>query len=328
MKHLTRKYTARALVFCTVIACMMTGCSSSKSILGYLKFWAPTDERSVDEDTASKASALMSKVRSDKGNPDSHYRLGVYYQNQGKYREAIEEFSKAVGIDPGHVYAYNGLGVAYDNLKEMDLARKAYRMALKLAPDDRHAYNNLGYSFILEGDYGSAVEVLLEGLSIHENDGHMRSNLAMAYMALGDRSLARAELEQINRPHKVETALEKIGEKLDQLEAERAPIQIAHKEISAEDIAQVPGKNRFVERMARSLAQAKKAKGRPIAGPQNLKAPRLEPGYLMAATKTQDPGSTVPSADSSAGYIREIIKTRTTGDTDIIDSLSRRQAWF
>jgi tetratricopeptide (TPR) repeat protein len=326
MKHTNPKHAARVFLCGIAIVVLITGCSSSKGIFSLFKFRDPGDEKTANSDTATRASAFMSQVKPAKGNPDSHYRLGVYYQGRGKYEEAIEEFRKTIAIDPKHVFAYNGLGIAYDSLKERARAREAYRMALAISPGDRYAYNNLGYSFILEGDYASAVTVLLEGLIVNENDAHMRNNLAMAYMALGEKTLARAEVERAAGPGRILPALENIEEKLGQLEMDRTPGMVARDDISSQDIVPVPVGNRFTERMTRSLARAKKAKGRSLAGPVDLKAPRLEPDYLMIAKKGPD---TQPAASPDPdSCIRQVMKTRNTGDTDIINSLARRQVWF
>ncbi len=326
MDHTNLKYFARALLCGVVMAVLATGCSSSKSIFSFFKFRGPGDEKAADNESATRASAFMAQVKSARGNPDSHYRLGVHYQGRGLNQEAIEEFRKTIAIDPGHVFAYNGLGIAYDSLGERARARDAYRMALAIAPHDRHAYNNLGYSFILEGDYTSAVAILHEGLSVNENDAHMRNNLALAYMALGETTLARSEIEKAPGPGRVETALENIEEKLGQIEMDRVPHVVARGSISSENIVPVPATNRFADRMARSLARAKKAKGRTLAGPVDLKPPRLDPDYLMVVKR--DVGAQPVTSAGPDNPVRQIMKTKNTGDADIIDSLARRQIWF
>ncbi len=326
MEYKNPKHKARAFLCGIAIALLVTGCSSTKGIFSFLKFWEPGDEKIANVEAATRASEFMSGVKPAKGNPDSHYRLGVHYQSRGNYQEAIEEFRKTIAIDPRHVFAYNGLGIAYDSLKERARAREAYRMAIAIAPNDRHAYNNLGYSFILEGDHASAVTILLEGLRLNENDAHMRNNLALAYMALGEKTLATTELAQSAGPSKVKSALENIEDKLGQLEMDRVPDVVARENISSTEIVPVPAGNRFTERMTRSLARAKKAKGRFLAGPVDLKSPRLEPDYLMVAkrdTNIQPAESPVPD-----GYIRQVMKTKNTGDIDTIDALSRRLVWF
>lgn len=325
MDHKNPKCIACTFLCGVVLAVLVTGCSSS-NIFSFFKFRGSQDEKTADDSTATRASAFMSQVKSARGNPDSHYRLGVHYQGRGLNQQAIEEFRKTIAIDPGHVFAYNGLGIAYDSLGERARARDAYRMALAIAPHDRHAYNNLGYSFILEGDYTSAVAILLEGLSVNENDAHMRNNLALAYMALGETTLARSQIEKVPGFGRVETALENIEGKLGQIEMDRTPGTMARGPISSEDIVAVPATNRFADRMARSLARAKKAKGRTLAVPVDLKPPRLEPDYLMVV---KSDAGTQPAAPTGPGNsIRQIMKTKNTGDADIIDSLARRQVWF
>ncbi len=328
MKRVNWKLFGRIAVCPVMIAGLMTGCSSANSIFSYLKFWEQKNETRANDETQMRAQAFMSKVKSPRGNPDSHYRLGVHYQARGQYREAIEEFTKAVTIDPGHVFAYNGLGVTYDNLNEPEKAREAYREALKISPKDHHAYNNLGYSYILEGNYESAIETLLQGISIDGGDKQMRNNLAMAYIGLGESHLATIQLEEINKPDAVKTAFERIETRVQELESDRERVRLTDKSrnISTDDIAPIPPTNRFVERMTRSIKNAKKAKIRTASKTVDLKIPRLEPGYLKVNHGDEKSGN--PTGDPSTQSVRYIMKTRITDETETFNALVGRPLWF
>jgi tetratricopeptide (TPR) repeat protein len=328
MKNLNWKTFGRIAVCPVVIAGLMTGCSSVNSIFSYLKFWDQKNETRADDETRTRARVFMSNVKSPSGNPDSHYRLGVHYQARGQYRQAIEEFSKAIAIDPAHVFAYNGLGVTYDNLKETEKAREAYREALKISPKDHHAYNNLGYSYILEGDYESAIDTLLQGINVNAGDKQMRNNLAMAYIASGENHLATIQLEEINKPDAVKTAFERVATQVQELESDRERVRFTDKSrnISVDDIAPVPPTNRFVERMTRTIKNARKAKIRTNPKTVDLKIPRLEPGYLKANHGDLENRDGYAS-DPSTQCVRYIMKTRIK-DTQTLDALAGRSLWF
>ncbi|MHB8110716.1 MAG: tetratricopeptide repeat protein [Syntrophorhabdaceae bacterium] len=329
MKTINWKTLARVAVCPVMIAGLMTGCSSANSIFSYLKFWEPKNETPADDETQTRARAFMSNVKSPRGNPDSHYRLGVHYQARGRYRQAVEEFSKAIAIDPAHVFAYNGLGVTYDNLKEPEKAREAYREALKISPKDHHAYNNLGYSYILEGDYESAIDTLLQGISINGGDKQMRNNLAMAYIGSGESHLATIQLEEINKPGAVKTAFERVETQVQELESDRERVRLTDKSrnISTDDIAPVPPTNRFVERMTRTIKNAKKAKIRTTSKTVDLKMPRLEPGYLKANHGPRENPDNYPN-DPSTQCVKHIMKTRIMDETEMLNTLTARPLWF
>ncbi len=325
MTKTSLKLTVR-IFLCVAILAGITGCSSARNFLAYLKFWEPRYQAPTQEEQAAQASAFMSRARPARGNPDSHYRLGVYYQERGRHGEAIEEFTKTIAIDPNHVFAYNGLGIAYDNLKEFEKAREAYRDALRITPADRHAYNNLGYSYILEGDYESAVDVLLEGITVNNNDRRMLNNLAMAYVALGETHLATLQVEKTNKPEMIASALEKIEDQVSNLEKDRMQIAEAPGAIASEDIARATAKNRFAERVARTIKTIKtekRAKKRAV----DLKVAHLKPDFLKLSQADRKRTAEQP-ADRSNRYVLEIVKTGMAEDTTRSSILAGRQAWF
>ena len=100
---------------------------------------------------------FVGSVRAPRGNPDAHYLLGDYYQGRGRHREAIEEFNKAIRIDPRFVRAYNGIAVSLDQMGEHDRALEYYQAALQIQPDLDYLYNNMGYSFLLQERYEEAA---------------------------------------------------------------------------------------------------------------------------------------------------------------------------
>lgn len=63
---------------------------------------------------------------------DSHFIQGVQLGLSGKYHEAVEELSKAIDEDPGHVAARTSLGVALRRLGEDEQALACYDAALQL----------------------------------------------------------------------------------------------------------------------------------------------------------------------------------------------------
>ncbi|GAG91197.1 unnamed protein product [marine sediment metagenome] len=51
-----------------------------------------------------------------------HYNLGAAYSNNEQYEQAIEQYIKAVEIDPAMADAHNGLAFGFYKLKEYDSA--------------------------------------------------------------------------------------------------------------------------------------------------------------------------------------------------------------
>lgn len=60
-----------------------------------------------------------------------------------KLDEAVEEFKKAVELQPGYVTAWNNLGDALEQLKDQKGAMAAYEESLVLSPGNQVAENRL-----------------------------------------------------------------------------------------------------------------------------------------------------------------------------------------
>lgn len=156
---------------------LLNGCSVVQG------WFTPAESKSNASIEQLKSDELEAFVRSIKpvyGNPDNHYRLGRYFQTIGRHTIAVDEFVKALAMDPGYSKAYNAMGVSYDSLGKHGLAQAAYRAALELSPDSAYILNNLGYSNMLSGNMAAAVGALEKASSLNPENTKYRNNLRLA----------------------------------------------------------------------------------------------------------------------------------------------------
>ena len=93
-----------------------------------------------------------------------YYNRGLEYKNLGKYQLAIDNFSRAIKINPDYLDAYNDRGIAYKNLGNYQLAIDDYTRAIQINPDYVKAYYNRGFVKMKLGrdycsDYKKACEL-------------------------------------------------------------------------------------------------------------------------------------------------------------------------
>ena len=93
----------------------------------------------------------------------------------GKYQEAVDELTKAVDAEPGHVVARTSLGVAFHRLGDDDRALSCYEAVLKIDPKhaDAHYFRaNILYSRgnVREAisEYTTAIGLRPELIRAHE----------------------------------------------------------------------------------------------------------------------------------------------------------------
>ena len=76
--------------------------------------------------------------------PEEHLNLGVTYEQQGDFDNAIKEYSLAAKKLPG---AFLYLGNAHFQKKEWKRAEDYYRLAIEKEPDNADAHNNLAWLY-------------------------------------------------------------------------------------------------------------------------------------------------------------------------------------
>jgi PAS domain S-box-containing protein len=103
---------------------------------------APAHDTPVKSTSEKSGGGLLDRIL---GKATSHYKEGVLlYGREGKYREAIAAFDKALEIDGKLSYVWNDRGICYRELGEFEEALKSFLRAVELAPDDVEVLYDLG----------------------------------------------------------------------------------------------------------------------------------------------------------------------------------------
>ncbi|MDY7042558.1 MAG: tetratricopeptide repeat protein [Chloroflexota bacterium] len=88
----------------------------------------------------------------------SHRHLGNRYADLAEYDRAVQDFSKAIDLDPSYAEAYYNRGVLY--WREFSNHYRAIRdltRAIELNPQWAEAHFNRGLAYKLHGDRGLAI---------------------------------------------------------------------------------------------------------------------------------------------------------------------------
>ncbi len=110
-----------------------------------------------------------------------HFNLGVFYQGEGKLKEAKEEYEKVLSLAPSHVEAHNNLGVVYKDLGKLDMAIAKYRKTITLDPQYRKARCNLAAALYLKGDLDAAISESRLAIVLDPNDLEGYNILGLIY---------------------------------------------------------------------------------------------------------------------------------------------------
>jgi len=133
---------------------------------------------------------------SEKLAPPVHVTLGIIYRNTGKYEEAIEEFQKALQLDPENSDAYRELAGAFEKFGRLEEAEAAYKKAIELKPDYWAGHSHLGAYYYYQARYSEAEKMWRKVTELTPDNVRGYYNLGALYQLMDRRDLAITMLKR------------------------------------------------------------------------------------------------------------------------------------
>lgn len=90
----------------------------------------------------------------------AHTNQGTTYSKKGNYQQAIQEYDKAIAINPSYTTAYYNRSVAYTKTGQYDRAINDCNKVLQLDPKHANSYYTRGVSYWHLGSKSQAVKDL------------------------------------------------------------------------------------------------------------------------------------------------------------------------
>jgi eukaryotic-like serine/threonine-protein kinase len=143
----------------------------------------------------AKASANLERAtRLDNKLPITYVALGRMHSSLRKNDLALQEFQKALEINPRDADATIGMAETYEHMGRLQDAEENFTRAARLRPDYWDGYNNLGAFYERQGRYADAVAQYRHVIELTPDNATAYSNLGVVYLNLGDpKSLTEAE---------------------------------------------------------------------------------------------------------------------------------------
>lgn len=111
----------------------------------------------------------------------SLYNRGTAYKDINMLPEALADFNKALLLDPNFVEAYHNRGLTYDLMGQSELAIKDFNKALTFDPNDVKVYVNRGVSYGKTNRMELAIADFNKALQIDPKNSDAYSDLGLAH---------------------------------------------------------------------------------------------------------------------------------------------------
>ena len=134
-------------------------------------------------------------IEIEPGYPEAYYNRGKDYTELGNFKKAVEDYTKAIAIKPDYAMAYNGRGNAYFDLGNQREAIADYARAIEIKPDYLDAYFNRGNTYVHLGNYQEAIRDYSRAIEIKPDYTGAYKNRGIAYMKSGNNTLAVNDLK-------------------------------------------------------------------------------------------------------------------------------------
>jgi tetratricopeptide (TPR) repeat protein/tRNA A-37 threonylcarbamoyl transferase component Bud32 len=99
------------------------------------------------------------------------YRLGIYYWLKKLFYEAIEEFNKALELDPNYGDAFNMLAYTYSDMGHFEKAIEYLKRYASVSPGDANPLDSMAEIYLRMGKLDEAIAKYKEALEIKPDFG-------------------------------------------------------------------------------------------------------------------------------------------------------------
>ena len=169
--------------------------------------------------------------------PRAHYYLGLTYllkDGTDRLNDAREEFKIELAANPEEFFANYYLGVIYGIERRWDLAITFLQKASSIQPNNPDPYFHLGQAYQSQGNHDQAIEVLRKSIALNPQLSHNDYQVTSAHYRLGQSLLKAGQTEEGNKELQLAAQLKSESFKRDE---ERGTAYLNPKSLREQDSA-------------------------------------------------------------------------------------------
>jgi tetratricopeptide (TPR) repeat protein len=144
-----------------------------------------------------KALSITEELKSNFPRSATLYNLcGAIHAALFHYALAIENYQRAIELEPDFADLYFNMASAQIDCGELDAAIKSYRRAIAIDPRYVEAYSDLGLALQEKAQWKEAIDCFTHALALDPNYADAHSNMASALQAIGNLDSAIAHCDK------------------------------------------------------------------------------------------------------------------------------------
>ena len=161
--------------------------------------WSETGLKLTQPEAKNEITKLKENIEKDYRNIKSLNDLGVIYLKLGKYDQAIEQFKKALEVDPNYTFGPFLFGNIYTDAKNYQEKINDFKDVIKTNREYARAHNYLGLTYLKKKNYSAAKNSLLESIRVNPNYAKANNNLGVLYEEMGNTAKAIESYQMAQR---------------------------------------------------------------------------------------------------------------------------------
>jgi len=123
-------------------------------------------------------------------NAKQFYKTGLTFVEAGNYEDAIDQFTRALNLDPEYVKAYVDRAASYEAVGKPEMAADDLKRALTFEDGDYELYYNSGRLYFELQRYNDGLDMINKSLALYTKSDIVYRLLSRTQMALDDLSSA------------------------------------------------------------------------------------------------------------------------------------------
>ena len=133
-------------------------------------------------------------------------KIGVCYYNKKNIDEAINNYDKAIELNPNYTEAYFNKGICLSNQQKKEEAIEVFNKAIEIANNDAELYLNRGYCFFSLKNFRKAIKDFNKAIQLRPNFSEAYCRKAACYQEMKKEEEAILEYKhaiEINDPRHI-----------------------------------------------------------------------------------------------------------------------------